>query len=319
MKIVHRPVLVKEILHGLALQPGAVVLDATVGLGGHAEIILQAIGPQGLLIGVDRDLEALAFAQARLEEFQDQVKLLHRSFAELARLLGELGVPAVDAVLFDLGVSALQLEKPDRGFSFHREGPLDMRMDQTERRTAGEIVQRSSVKELRRLLNEFGEERWASRIARRIVQGRPFHTTTQLAETIRRAVPRETRRGRIDPATRSFQAIRIAVNRELELLPRGLAQAFQVLRPGGRLAVLAYHSLEDRIVKEIFGEQTRQGLCRVVTKKPIRPSPEEVSQNPRARSARLRMAQRLPLPIRFWLRQRPVQESAAHQRGLPEG
>lgn len=258
--------------------------------------MLQAIGPQGLLIGVDRDLEALAFAQARLEEFRDQVKLLHRSFAELAGLLGGLGVPAVDAVLFDLGVSALQLEKPDRGFSFSREGPLDMRMDQTERRTAGEIVQRSSVKELRRLLSEGGEERWASRITRRIVEGRPFHTTTQLAETIRRAVPRGAHRGRIDPATRSFQAIRIAVNREMELLPQGLAQAFQVLRPGGRLAVLAYHSLEDRIVKEIFGEQTRQGLCRVVTQKPIRPSPEEVNQNPRARSARLRMAQRLLLP-----------------------
>ena len=283
-----------EVLQGLALRPGAVVLDATVGLGGHAQAILGVIGPGGLLIGMDRDEEALYHTRIRLERFKDQMKLIHGHFGELARVLEAEGVDALDATLFDLGVSSLQLERANRGFSFSLEGPLDMRMDQREQLTAGEIVNRVSVEELTQLLQDFAQERWATRIARLIVRRRPFATTTELAQTVRGAVPPAARYGRrIDPATRTFQAIRIAVNQELELLPKGLDQAMQRLKVGGRMAVLAYHSLEDRIVKRSFKSQAQTGHWEILTKKPIRPSPEEVARNPRARSAHLRMARRL--------------------------
>ena len=288
----HEPVLVEEILRGFALRPGAVVVDATVGFGGHAEALLQAIGPDGRLIGVDRDQDALEQAAKRLENYGDRVKLVHGAFGELARVLAELRVERADAVLFDLGVSSYQLDTPHRGFSFLREGPLDMRMDQTQQRTAAEIVNRARVENLTDFLREFGQERWAGRIARAIVRGRPFGTTTELAEAIRRAVPPAGRHRRIDPATRTFQALRIAVNRELELLPEGLKQGVECLKPGGRIAVLAYHSLEDRIVKVAFREQARQGRLKVLTPKPVRPSEEEVIRNSRSRSAHLRMAHR---------------------------
>ncbi len=293
MTHVHEPVLVEEILRGFALQPGAVVVDATVGFGGHAEALLQAIGPDGRLVGVDRDRDALEQAAKRLENYGDRVKLVHGTFGELARLLTELQVERADAVLFDLGVSSYQLDTPKRGFSFLREGPLDMRMDQTQQRTAAEIINRARVENLADFLREFGQERWAGRIARAIVRGRPFRTTTELAEAIRRAVPPAGRhQGRIDPATRTFQALRIAVNRELELLPEGLKQGVDCLKPGGRIAVLAYHSLEDRIAKVVFREQARQGRLKVLTPKPVRPSEEEVARNSRSRSAHLRMAHR---------------------------
>ena len=292
MAIVHEPVLLQEVLDGLGLQPGAIVLDATVGLGGHAEAILGAIGPTGLLIGMDRDQEALEYVRVRLEQFRDQMKLISGHFGELSRHLSVAGVDHLDAVLFDLGVSSFQLEKAERGFSFSREGPLDMRMDSSSGQTAAQIVNRGSLQELTRILRDFGQERWAGRIARAIVRGRPFRSTTHLAEAIRRAVPPGARYGRIDAATRPFQAIRIAVNRELELLPQGLNQAIDTLRSGGRIAVLAYHSLEDRIVKHVFRDQAREGRCQVLTRKPIRPSSIEVERNPRSRSACLRIAQR---------------------------
>jgi len=276
----------------LALQPGFVVVDATVGLGGHAEAILQAVGPEGRLVGIDRDQEALERAGKRLENEGDRVKLVHGTFGELAQVLMEREVKGADAVLFDLGVSSYQLDTPERGFSFLREGPLDMRMDQTQERTAAEIINGARVQELTDLLREFGQERWAGRIAKAIVRERPFTTTTALAQAIRRAVPSSARHQRIDPATRTFQALRIAVNREMEVLPHGLKQAIDCLKPGGRIAVLAYHSLEDRIAKVVLREQAREGRLKVLTPKPIRPSEKEVARNSRSRSAHLRIAQR---------------------------
>jgi len=294
LTFVHHPVLVREVIEGLALKPGAVVLDATVGLGGHAEQMLRAVGPQGRLIGIDRDREALELARGRLSSFGEQVIAFHGRFGELENILDQAGFGAVDAALFDLGVSSLQLEKADRGFSFAREGPLDMRMDSGEETTAADLVNRTSQREIEEIIRSHGEERWAGRIARAIVQGRPFSTTTGLAETIRGAVPPGARHGRIDPATRTFQALRIAVNQELEELSSGLSQAIERLKPSGRVAVLAYHSLEDRIVKVCFREQARAGILRLITRKPLRPSPEEAVENSRSRSACLRIAERAP-------------------------
>ncbi len=292
MAEVHQPVLVEEVLRGLALKSGAVVLDATVGFGGHAEVVLGAIGPEGRLVGIDRDQEALLFVRNRLKRFEGQMELIHGQFGDMGRLLSERNVEMLDAALFDLGVSSFQLDAPERGFSFSREGPLDMRMDQAEPVDAAQIVNRISTEDLIELLRTYGEERWAGRIARAIVRERPFSTTTALAQTVRRAVPPGARHGRIDAATRTFQAIRIAVNQELDLLPRGLEQAIGRLKPGGRIAVLAYHSLEDRIVKNLFRTRAQAGMLELVTRKPIRPSEQETARNPRARSARLRIAQR---------------------------
>ena len=293
MTPVHQPVLVEEVLRELALRAGAVVLDATVGLGGHAEAMLEASGPAGILVGLDRDPEALAAAEERLKRFGPRVRLVHGNFGEIGKIVEGEDVGNLDAVLFDLGVSSLQLDKGNRGFSFAREGPLDMRMDPAEPATAESLVNRASLADLMRIIREYGEERWAGRIARAILRERPFATTTSLAETIRRVVPPAGRHDRIDPATRTFQAIRIAVNRELELLPEGLDQAMVLLKPGGRMAVLAYHSLEDRIVKEKFRAAAREGVLRLLTRKPVRPTEVEVARNPRSRSARLRAAERL--------------------------
>lgn len=285
---VHRPVLVGEALEGLALKQGAVVFDATVGLGGHAEKILEAIGPQGSLIGMDRDAQALEIAKERLKRFGDQVMFFQGSFGELGSVLDR----AVDAALFDLGVSSMQLENAERGFSFGREGPLDMRMDQRQQLAADEIVNRYPQRDIEELIRAYGEERWAGRIARAIVQGRPFATTTQLAQAIRAVVP-GGHKGRIDPATRTFQAIRMAVNQEQQQLADGLAQAVGKLKPSGRVAVLSYHSLEDRLVKVFFRDQARAGVLRLITRKPVKPSEREVSENPRSRSASLRIAEKL--------------------------
>ena len=296
MTIVHHPVLLRETLEGLELKPGAVVLDATVGLGGHAEAILQAIGSSGRLIAVDRDQEALRRAQQRLASSGERIRWAHGTFMDLDRILEEVGVEGIDAALFDLGVSSLQLEEAERGFSFLREGPLDMRMDQEEPMSADEMVNRASPPELKQILREFGEERWAGRIARAIVQRRPLRTTTQLAEVIRRAVPPGARYGRLHPATRTFQAIRMVVNREIEMLQAGLDEAIRNLNVEGRIAALAYHSLEDRIVKTTFRKQAQAGALEIITRKPIRPSAEEISRNPRSRSACLRIARRIPNP-----------------------
>ncbi|MCX8068855.1 MAG: 16S rRNA (cytosine(1402)-N(4))-methyltransferase RsmH [Anaerolineae bacterium] len=301
---VHIPVLVNAVLSWLQVCPGGVYIDGTVGGGGHAEAILTASAPDGRVLGLDRDPQALEFAWGRLSRFGDRVTLRHGSFAHLAALAADFA-PA-DGVLLDLGLSSLQLADPERGFSFTQEGPLDMRFDPTEDvPTAADLVNTLSVKELTDVLYRYGEERQARRIAEAIVAARPLHTTTELARLVERVVG--GRRERIHPATRVFQALRIAVNRELEALEAALPQALDVLKPGGRLVVISFHSLEDRIVKQFLQRESRDCLCppeipvcvcghrarlRILTPKPVRPDEAEVAANPRARSARLRAAEK---------------------------
>ena len=284
----HEPVMLGEVLSFLKPKEEKLILDATVGTGGHAEAILA----QGAcLIGLDRDPEALELARRRLSRFGERARLVCANFRNLRKTLSHLGVKRVDGVLFDLGVSSLQLARPARGFSFREEGPLDMRMDPTQPLTAAELVARLPEEELARLLREYGEERYARRIARAIVQARkkaPIRSTTQLARIVARCYPPGYHR--IHPATRTFQALRIAVNDELSALEEGLAQAIEVLRPGGVVCVLSFHSLEDRIVKNMFRGKAAQRNLEILTKKPLRPRPEEVERNPRARSAKLRAA-----------------------------
>lgn len=290
----HIPVLRAEVLALLRPGPGGRYLDATVGLGGHAEAILEASGPSGILLGVDRDAEALASARQRLASFGPRATLLHGRYEELAELTGDRG--PFDGVLFDLGASALQLETAERGFSFGHEGPLDMRMDRGTGHTAADLVARLSERELADLIFRWGEERWSRRIARAIVDAHrraPIRTTTALADVVARAVPRPAWPRHIHPATRTFQAFRIAVNEELAGLGRALEDAVGLLRAGGRIAVLSFHSLEDRIVKQTWRALQATGRVGVLTRRPITPGDAEIAANPRARSARLRALERL--------------------------
>jgi len=302
----HVPVLLEEVLTYLAPRPGAVIVDATVGEGGHAEAILQRIAPAGRLIGLDRDADAVLRAEERLRRYGQNVTLRQANFAALRSVLSEVGVGLVDGVLFDLGVSTRQLLEPERGFSFEREGPLDMRMDPSQAVTAAELVNTLSERELAALIYRYGEERASRRIARQIVARRPLRTTRDLARAVEAAIG--SGRGRLHPATRTFQALRIATNAETDALASGLPQAIESLRPGGRLCVISFHSLEDRVVKQALSAGARGCTCppdvpvctcgrqrtlRVITKKPVTPTLEEVRRNPRARSAKLRAAERL--------------------------
>ena len=301
---IHRPVMRAEAVRFLAPDRGGIYVDGTVGLGGHAAAILAA-GPEARLIGIDRDPQALRYAAARLAQFGDRVRLVHGNYRDLAEILSNLGIEAIDGFLLDLGLSSLQLDAPERGFSFRADGPLDMRMDPTQGRSAADLVNAASVEELARILRDYGEERFAGRIARAIVAARPIETTGALAEVVRRAIPRRFHERRIDPATRTFQALRIAVNDELRNLQDGLAAGFAALRPGGVIVVISFHSLEDRIVKRFFRklatpryESLAPGpplppQAEVLTKKPLRPSEEEIGENPRARSAKLRACRKL--------------------------
>jgi 16S rRNA (cytosine1402-N4)-methyltransferase len=300
----HVPVMVAEVAEWLRPRPGARLVDATVGLGGHAAALLAA-APDARLLGLDRDPAALAHAAQRLAPWAARVQLVHASFAELPQVLAEVGWDGAEAVLLDLGVSSMQLDEPARGFGFRAAGPLDMRMDPSEPLDAEQVVNAWPVEDLARIIAEYGEEPRARRVARAIVRARPLHTTDDLA----RAVAGALGRGRPGhhPATRTFQAIRIAVNEELAALERFLAEGWTVLAPGGRLAVLAYHSLEDRRVKEAFRRWAASCLCppeiltcrcgwsakvRLLTRRPLRPQAVEVARNPRARSARLRVVER---------------------------
>ena len=301
---IHRPVMRAEAVRFLAPDRGGIYVDGTVGLGGHAAAILAA-GPEVRLIGIDRDPQALRYAAARLAQFGDRVRLVHGNYRDLAEILSNLGIEAIDGFLLDLGLSSLQLDASERGFSFRADGPLDMRMDPTQGRSAADLVNAASVEELARILRDYGEERFAGRIARAIVAARPIETTGALAEIVRRAIPRRFHERRIDPATRTFQALRIAVNDELRNLQDGLAAGFAALRPGGVIVVISFHSLEDRIVKRFFRklatpryESLAPGpplppQAEVLTKKPLRPSEEEIGENPRARSAKLRACRKL--------------------------
>lgn len=301
---IHRPVMRAEAVRFLAPDRGGIYVDGTVGLGGHAAAILAA-GPEVRLIGIDRDPQALRYAAARLAQFGDRVRLIHGNYRDLTEILSGLGIEAIDGFLLDLGLSSLQLDAPERGFSFRADGPLDMRMDPTQKTSAADLVNGASVEELARILRDYGEERFAGRIARAIVAARPIETTGALAEVVRRAIPRRFHERRIDPATRTFQALRIAVNDELRNLQDGLAAGFAALRPGGVIVVISFHSLEDRIVKRFFRklatpryESLAPGpplppQAEVLTKKPLRPSEEEIRENPRARSAKLRACRKL--------------------------
>ena len=289
----HAPVLVGEVLEQLQPSRGGLFVDGTVGLGGHARAILEAGASR--LIGIDRDRAALALAAAALAGFDDRVELVHGDYRDLQQVIAARGISAVDGVLVDLGVSSMQLDEAGRGFSFRRDEPLDMRMDRSSGVTAAEAIAGADERTLADVIYQFGEERYSRRIARNIVAVRataPIETTAQLADVVRRSVPR---RGyeRIDPATRTFQAIRIWVNRELEGLDTFIEHSTGLLNPAGRMAVISFHSLEDRIVKHTFrGLQQRGTGLTVRTKRPIVAGDDEIARNPRARSAKLRAIER---------------------------
>ena len=290
----HEPVMVAEVLEQLEPSRGGVFIDCTLGLGGHARAMLESGASR--LIGVDRDPAALERAGAALSEFGDRVELVHADYRGIDEILDARGITAVDGVLADLGVSSMQLDAPGRGFSFRRDEPLDMRMDTTAGATAAEAIRDADERELADVIYEFGEERHARRIARSLVEHKTraaIETTGQLADIVRRAIPRKGYM-RIDPATRTFQAIRIWVNRELDGLDAFLLHAARRLSPGGRLAVISFHSLEDRIVKHTLRSLQAAGEVglTVRTKRPLVPTEVEVERNPRARSAKLRAAER---------------------------
>ena len=302
----HIPVLFQKVLDGLQVRPGGRYIDATVGGGGHAAGVLEASSPDGRLLCLDRDPTAVKAAGMRLASFGGRVVLVHSSFSRLAEVAHARRFVPVDGILFDLGFSSLQLAGPERGFAFMADGPLDMRFDpQSGGPTAADLVNGLSAEELTALLSRYGEERQTRRIAESIVEARPLYTTTELVAVITQIA---RKRERIHPATRTFQALRIAVNDELDVLESALPQAVEILSPGGRLGVISFHSLEDRIVKRFFRQESRDCICspeapactcnhraalRVISRKPIRPTMEEVAENPRARSARLRIAERI--------------------------
>jgi 16S rRNA (cytosine1402-N4)-methyltransferase len=287
----HEPVLVAEVVE--LLSEAHTVIDLTVGSGGHAEALLGA-GVRRV-VGVDRDPQALDAAAERLAPFGDRFAGVRATFSDVSRIAAEAEVRAVEGILYDLGVSSLHLDRPERGFSYRAEGPLDMRMG-PDGPTAADVVNGYPEEELVRVLRTYGEERHARRVARAIVRARerkPFETTEELAAVTAGAVPR--RRGGPHPARRTFQALRIEINRELEELDASLPQAAELLAPGGRLVAISYHSLEDRIVKRFLLEEQQRGRMSVLTRKPVRPSGREADRNPRARSAKLRAAERLAL------------------------
>lgn len=307
----HLPVLAAEVVEQLAPRSGGIYLDGTLGGGGHSELILEKIGPDGLLIGIDRDQSALTAATERLKRFGTSFKPVQGSFGNLTELLTKQGITALDGLLLDLGVSSHQIDTIERGFSFRLDGPLDMRMDRSCGESAADLVQELSAHELEQIIKEFGEERWAKKIALKIVQSRqekPITTTLQLAELVAGTIPRRFHEDRIHPATRTFQALRITVNSELDQVQQGVAAGITLLKPGGRIVVISFHSLEDRIVKHLFREAASGCTCpprmphcacnrkprlRILTGRPIMAGPEEMNKNPRARSAKLRAAEKL--------------------------
>ena len=311
MEFQHKSVLLQECNDALNLRPDGIDLDGTLGGAGHSSQIARRLTEGGRLIGVDRDRTALAAAKERLAPYADRVTLVHSNFAEIDAILDSLGIPAVDGMLFDLGVSSPQLDDASRGFSYMADAPLDMRMDKDDALTAGAVVNTWPQGELRRILYDYGEERYAPQIAAAICRARekaPVETTLELVDIIRSAMPAQALREKQHPAKRSFQAIRIAVNDELGAVSRMMQAAVGRLNPGGRLAVITFHSLEDRIVKSEMQQAARGCTCppefpvcvcgkkplvKLVTRKPIVSGPAELEENPRARSAKLRVAEKL--------------------------
>ena len=304
--LTHKPVLVKEAVRALAVQPGGRYVDCTVGGGGHAAAILERSSPGGQLLGIDADPEAKEVANQRLRDYRKSILLINENFANLQAICLKYDFQPVHGILFDLGLSSLQLGEHSRGFSFQEEGPLDMRLSPEQQITAADIVNQSSEAELAGIIWEYGEEAYSRQIARRIVKDRPIETTLKLARVVEQAIG--GRKGKLHPATKTFQALRIAVNRELENLEAALEQAVSLLGFGGRLVVISYHSLEDRIVKQFMRRESRDCICplgtptcvcghsaslKLVSRRVITPSAQEVKANPRSRSAKLRVAERI--------------------------
>jgi len=296
MELIHAPVMLKEILKYLDPKPGQTVLDCTIGLGGHSQEILKMISPRGRLIGIDRDSESLSLTDKRLKKINKSYKLIWEDYRNLNKIMSDLELERADGILFDLGASSYQLENPERGFSIKFDGPLDMRMDRQSFISAYDLVNSLSEKEISSILKTFGQEHWHNRIANVLVRQRsktPISTTKQLTNIVLQAMPYRQRRLRIHPATRTFQAFRIAVNRELEALEIALDKSLEFLKPNGNLCVISFHSLEDRIVKNKFRQFAKEGILKILTKKPLMSEAEEVGVNPRCRSAKLRVAQKL--------------------------
>jgi 16S rRNA (cytosine1402-N4)-methyltransferase len=292
LDVQHTPVLVDETINWLAIRPDGFYVDVTVGLGGHAREIARRLGAGGRLLGLDQDAQALEIARGRLAEFGDKVTLVHANFSQIGEVFAERRLSPADGVLADLGVSSMQLDLAERGFSFRARGPLDMRMDRNAEETAADIVNAAEEKELADLLYQYGEERDSRRIARRIVRARPIRDTEHLATVV--AGARSVRgRQKLHPATKTFLALRIAVNREMEALGQFLSRVPATLSPGGRWVMLSYHSLEDRQVKQAFQRFAREGTLKILTKKVIQASDAEVAANPRARSVKMRTAEKI--------------------------
>ncbi|MCR4337511.1 MAG: 16S rRNA (cytosine(1402)-N(4))-methyltransferase RsmH [Candidatus Omnitrophica bacterium] len=289
----HKSVMLEEVIKFLNPSAGKCVVDCTLGLGGHSIRIAQALGPQGRLIAIERDAESLKKAKENLKDYADRCDFINDDFRNIGRILPERGITEVDGFIFDLGISSFQLDDSRRGFSFQSEGPLDMRMNQNELVSAQDLVNSLTENELMKIFQEFGEERFSRRIARSIVFHRPITTTYQLRDCVLKALPMSYQRQRIHPATRTFQALRIAVNRELEALETALQQSIEFLRKGGRICVISFHSLEDRIVKNIFRSSVQTGKLQLILKKPLEPQESEIKENSRARSAKLRVAEKI--------------------------
>lgn len=311
MEFYHESVMLKEAVDNLVWKESGIYVDGTLGGAGHSREILKRVGKDGRLIGIDRDINALNAAIERLSQYKDKVELIHSNFASIKSALSNIGIASVDGVLLDLGVSSPQLDDAARGFSYMNDAPLDMRMDNTSSFTARDIINGFSEIELRNIIQEYGEEKWAARIAKFIVQERensPIQTTFELVNIIKKAIPASARRDGPHPAKRTFQAIRIAVNRELDEIEKVIPDIISILNPGGRVCIITFHSLEDRIVKDSFKKAANPCTCPpqfpicicnrkpeivIITRKPIVPTEDEVTKNPRARSAKLRVAEKL--------------------------
>jgi len=311
MEFKHKSVLFDECMEGLNIKPDGIYVDGTLGGGGHSSGICQLLGPEGTLIGIDRDQDALNAASERLKDYKCNKIFVQSNYSDIAQVLEDLEIDEIDGALLDLGVSSFQLDNPERGFSYMNDAPLDMRMSQDDTFTAYDVVNEYDKKELTNIISKYGEERWASRIADFVVKARedkPLESTFELVDVIKAAIPASARRTGPHPAKRTFQAIRIEVNDELGQLERAVSEFCDVLAPKGRLCIITFHSLEDRIVKDIFNQRANPCTCpkefpvcvcgkkadiKKVTGKPIIPSEEELEENPRARSAKLRIAQRI--------------------------
>ncbi len=296
MKIEHVPVLIKEAIDYLALKDGMTILDCTVGTGGHAEAILKRIGCSGCLIGIDRDGDVLKNAGSRLGAVSENFKLFHSNYDDLDSILNAAGIGGIDGAIMDLGVSSFQMDTAERGFSIKNDGPLDMRMDKRGALRASDIINRYPKAELISIFRKYGDEYFAERISEKIIRERKkenIATTGRLADIIKQALPYRYRFRRIHPATKVFMALRIAVNREIESMESGISKAVVALKKGSRLCVISFHSVEDRVVKSRFKEMLKAGTVKVLTKKPLRPSEAETKNNPRSRSAKLRVMEKI--------------------------